>query len=361
MTSLLDRPPATFDVRPAPAPAGAAAACQAAGASLLAVLAPVVLAWVVDSDGKGTWLQAVRLSLAVWLLAQHGGLTVDGGHVGIVPLGLTLAPLAACWLGGRRMSRALDPRAEAIAAGATRAAPRVAPGGRARVVRRDVLPGGRRGGARRRDAGRAPHRAAGRDGRGGRLLRLRHARRRRLPPRRVHPRDCSGRCGPCRCPSSAGPVPPSPRSPRRWRRAAVVVAGLLVLGRDARPRAAPRARPGRRGRCGPHPRAGAAAAEPRPLGRRRADRHRGARSARGRRSRRRPVRSGRCPRCRCSARCPPPDRCRARRWPCSPCPCSPASSPASCSSRTKRAARPSRWTGWHRCSRTSPASAPRRA
>jgi hypothetical protein len=123
MTSLLDRPPSTFDIRPAPAPAGAAAACQAAGASLLAVLAPVVLAWVVDSDGKGTWLQAVRLSLAVWLLAQHGGLTVDGGHVGIVPLGLTLAPLAACWLGGRRMSRALDPHAEAIAAGASRAAP----------------------------------------------------------------------------------------------------------------------------------------------------------------------------------------------------------------------------------------------
>ena len=123
MTSLLDRPPARFDVRPAPAPAGAAAACQAAAASLVAVLAPVVLAWVVDSDGKGTWLQAVRLSLAVWLLAQHGGLAVVGGHVGTVPLGLTLAPLAACWLGGRRMSRALDPRAEAIAAGATRAAP----------------------------------------------------------------------------------------------------------------------------------------------------------------------------------------------------------------------------------------------
>jgi hypothetical protein len=123
MTSLLDRPPANLDVRPAPAPAAAAVACQAAAASLLAVLAPVVLAWVVDSDGKGTWLQAVRLSLAVWLLAQHGGLAVDGGHVGIVPLGLTIAPLAACWLGGRRVARLLDPRADAIAAGATRAAP----------------------------------------------------------------------------------------------------------------------------------------------------------------------------------------------------------------------------------------------
>jgi hypothetical protein len=123
MTSLLDRPPATFDVRPAPAPAAAAVACQAAAASLVVVLAPVVLAWVVDSDGKGTWLQAVRLSLAVWLLAQHGGLTVDGGHVGIVPLGLAIAPLAACWLGGRRVARLLDPRAEAIASGATRAAP----------------------------------------------------------------------------------------------------------------------------------------------------------------------------------------------------------------------------------------------
>jgi Family of unknown function (DUF6350) len=123
MTSLLDRPPATFDVRPAPAPAAAAVACQAAAASLVAVLAPVVLAWVVDSDGKGTWLQAVRLSLAVWLLAQHGGLAVAGGHVGIVPLGLAIAPLAACWMGGRRLARLLDPRADAIAAGATRAVP----------------------------------------------------------------------------------------------------------------------------------------------------------------------------------------------------------------------------------------------
>ncbi len=126
MVSLLDRPPgppAPLDVRPAPAAAAAAAAGQAAAASLVAVLAPVVLAWVVDSDGKGTWLQAVRLSLALWLLAQHGGLAVDGGHVGLVPLGLTLAPLAACWFGGRRLSRMLDPRAEAIAAGATRATP----------------------------------------------------------------------------------------------------------------------------------------------------------------------------------------------------------------------------------------------
>jgi hypothetical protein len=124
MTSLLDRPTgAPLDVRPAPTAAAVAAAAQAAGASLVAVLAPVVLAWVVDSAGRGTWVQAVRLALALWLLAQHGGLTVDGGHVGLVPLGLSLFPLAACWFGGRRLARLLDPRAEAIAAGATRANP----------------------------------------------------------------------------------------------------------------------------------------------------------------------------------------------------------------------------------------------
>jgi hypothetical protein len=124
MTSLLDRPPgAPLDVRPAPTAAAVAAAAQAVAASLVAVLAPVVLAWVLDSDGRGTWLQAVRFSLGLWLLAQHGGLVVDGGHVGLVPLGLTLAPAAACWFGGRRLSRVLDPRAEAIAAGATRSAP----------------------------------------------------------------------------------------------------------------------------------------------------------------------------------------------------------------------------------------------
>jgi hypothetical protein len=124
MTSLLDRPTgAPLDVRPARTATAVAAAAQAAGASLVAVLAPVVLAWVVDSAGRGTWVQAVRLALALWLLAQHGGLTVDGGHVGLVPLGLSLFPLAACWFGGRRLARLLDPRAEAIAAGATRAAP----------------------------------------------------------------------------------------------------------------------------------------------------------------------------------------------------------------------------------------------
>jgi len=130
MTSLLDRPTRPpLDVRPSPAAAAVSAAAQAVAASLVAVLAPVVLAWVVDSDGHGTWLQAVRLSLTLWLLAQHGGLAVAGGHVGLVPLGLSLAPAAACWLGGRRLARMLDPRAEAIAAGATRTAPSWPPAG----------------------------------------------------------------------------------------------------------------------------------------------------------------------------------------------------------------------------------------
>src|SRR5436305_1909008 len=79
MTSLLDRPARPpLDVPPGPAAAAASTAAQVVGASLVAVLAPVVLAWVVDSDGHGTWLQAVRLALTLWLLAQHGGLVVDG-------------------------------------------------------------------------------------------------------------------------------------------------------------------------------------------------------------------------------------------------------------------------------------------
>ena len=124
MTSLLDRPQgAPLDVGPAPSAAAVAAAAQAVAGSLVPVLAPVVLAWVVDSAGRGTWLQAVRLSLGLWLLAHHGGLAVDGGHVGLVPLGLTLAPALACWFGGRRLSRTLDPRADAIAAGVSRSAP----------------------------------------------------------------------------------------------------------------------------------------------------------------------------------------------------------------------------------------------
>lgn len=103
------------------------AALQAAVASLVVVLAPVVATWIATAHGSATWSGVVRLGVAVWVLAQHGGLVVPGGHVGIVPLGLSLVPLSTCWLAGRRLARLLDPRAEWVAAGRSRATPAFPP------------------------------------------------------------------------------------------------------------------------------------------------------------------------------------------------------------------------------------------
>jgi hypothetical protein len=110
----------------APVASGLVAAGQAAGASLVLVLAPVVGAWVLASS-QATWLQAGRVGIVVWGLAHHGGVTVQGGHIGLVPLGLTGVALVACWLAGRGLARRLDPRADRIREGFTRARPSAPP------------------------------------------------------------------------------------------------------------------------------------------------------------------------------------------------------------------------------------------
>jgi len=109
--------------RPAPAVAcGAFAAVQAAAASLVVVLVPVVLAWV-TSTRSGGWLPATRIGLDAWLLSQHAGLIIPGGHIGLVPMGLLPVPALACWFAGRRLARTMDPKAAAIAAGVSLARP----------------------------------------------------------------------------------------------------------------------------------------------------------------------------------------------------------------------------------------------
>lgn len=108
-----------------PSPLGSAClgAVRAMGTGLLPVLVPVVLAWVMGAGGTATWSQALRFAVGVWLLGHHAGVVVSGGHVGLVPLGMVLAPALACFVAGRRLARTLDARADRIAAGATRAAP----------------------------------------------------------------------------------------------------------------------------------------------------------------------------------------------------------------------------------------------
>src|SRR5262245_61897196 len=109
--------------RPASAvAAGAFAAVQAAAASLVVVLVPVVLTWVTTTRSGG-WLPGPRIGLDAWLLSQHAGLIISGGHIGLVPIGLLPVPALACWFAGRRLARAMDPKAAAIAAGVSLARP----------------------------------------------------------------------------------------------------------------------------------------------------------------------------------------------------------------------------------------------
>jgi hypothetical protein len=129
MSFLLERAPTSArpagDLPPSPLGAPVQAALRAAAGGLVPIAVPVVFAWVFGAGGQATWAQAVRLSLGLWLLAQHAGLAVSGGHVGLVPIGLALVPLASTWFAGRRLARIMDPRAERIAAGATRAVPKM--------------------------------------------------------------------------------------------------------------------------------------------------------------------------------------------------------------------------------------------
>jgi hypothetical protein len=103
------------------------AAAQAVLASLAVVSLPVVIAWALPGAGETHWGQALQIGVDLWLLAHHAGIAVPGGHLGLAPLGLTAVPVAAGWFAGRRLARGLDPRADRIAAGATRLRPAFPP------------------------------------------------------------------------------------------------------------------------------------------------------------------------------------------------------------------------------------------
>jgi hypothetical protein len=115
------RPPRA-DVRPATPTAAVLAAVQAAGGSLLVVLAPAVVGWLATPE-RTTWTGVLRVGALLWLLGQHVPVTVTGGELSFAPLGLLAVCCASLVTAGRRMSRVLDPLADRIESGASRATP----------------------------------------------------------------------------------------------------------------------------------------------------------------------------------------------------------------------------------------------
>ena len=53
---------------------------------------------------------AARVSVAMWLYAQHVPVTLGALHLSVVPLGLVLVPGVLCYAGGRQVARVISPR-----------------------------------------------------------------------------------------------------------------------------------------------------------------------------------------------------------------------------------------------------------
>lgn len=92
-------------------------AVQAAAASLVVVMIPVVLAWATAAYSQAAWTDVVRFGVGAWLLAHHTGIVIPGGHLGLVPIGLLAVPMTSCWFAGVRLARGLDPNADQIREG----------------------------------------------------------------------------------------------------------------------------------------------------------------------------------------------------------------------------------------------------
>jgi hypothetical protein len=82
---------------------GALAGLRAAGISFAIVTVPLLAAWALAADVTASWVQALRVSAAGWLLVHHVAIAYPGGQLGLAPLGLTLVPAYAIYRSARRL------------------------------------------------------------------------------------------------------------------------------------------------------------------------------------------------------------------------------------------------------------------
>lgn len=91
--------------------AGAVSAALVALIGIALGLIVTMGSWAMASHGSEVGPDdAARVSVAMWLYAQHVPVTIAGVHLSIVPLGLMLIPGALCYAGGRQVCRVVAPR-----------------------------------------------------------------------------------------------------------------------------------------------------------------------------------------------------------------------------------------------------------
>ena len=110
MTDLLSRPLLDEGVEPAAARGAVAPAAvsglTAAGLGLLPITILVLLVWSTDGRSGSPSGDTLRTAGQAWFLAHHGGLALPAGHLGLVPLGLTLLPALLLVRAGASAARA---------------------------------------------------------------------------------------------------------------------------------------------------------------------------------------------------------------------------------------------------------------
>ena len=106
----LARPRPGRATRPVPVGPGLTAAGWAAGAGLVALAVPVLLAWAADSRSGSGAAAALRSAGQLWVIAHGGSLALSGGTLGLTPLGLVALPLVLLGRAGAHAARTATPR-----------------------------------------------------------------------------------------------------------------------------------------------------------------------------------------------------------------------------------------------------------